>query len=50
MNEVPCRGCGFPAIVDVAGLCHDCAWVMADDPGMAVDDLQWVMPGPEDIR
>lgn len=46
-----CRGCSFPVShVDVANLCHDCAAVMADDPEMTVEDLQWVMPGPDDIR
>lgn len=51
MNEVACNGCSFPVPhVDVAGLCHDCAWALADDPEMTVEDLSLVMPGPEDIR
>jgi hypothetical protein len=43
-----CRGCRLPGVlVDEEGVCHDCARELAEDPELTVDDLRWVMPGPE---
>ena len=39
----PCRGC----LLDEDGICHDCAAELRHDPGLTVEDLRWIMPGPE---